>query len=775
MTIQHTTQAFHLRPFTERKRLSAPRVNHDEEMFPYHPAPGVPKHLQPIHRNLWTSAFPYKKAMDYPGQFEVQELPVVRLENEFARVTVMPSIAGRVMEVFDKKLNRQLLWTPPSLPLANLSLSGPWSIGGIEFNPFRYGHNVHGISTIETRKVTLADGREAIAMGAFDELFGCGWEVILTLEKGTLVSRMTITNHSGKDQPSLYWWTCIAVPQQWRDRVMMAPGDFLHHAMFRQGYEFHQWPMVHGVDWSQWLHQHEVVSGYLPNTASDFMGYTNEKEGWSFVHRADRSICKGRKLWSLGSQGVHQTWWQSMAEPNWVPYAEIQCGLLPTQPDTGILKAGESISWTESFCGAQGASTGADYAQNFSAFEQRGIEKTGKDWAAWNDSAFWRITKSETLIAEDERLAISRKLILTGKLDESEIARAIELGWVGGDEWIRLLSEKQNDLSDDARLALAVALINANEPDKARALLTGLAEIGGETAAYANHFLAQLSENEGKTAEALEQIRRSVGEGYADTHLIATADQMLSRMGRHEERKALWQNAPAETRATDDCRLAQANLAQLDGDWKSVRTLLKEPLLSIAEGASTAWFLYKESFFGEFAELCGKGEFNAALDILARGSEAAPQFGIGRQEERQNVDFLYYRYQLCKAQGWDYLASAFANMILLEPEYPGSPEALYVLRVALAENDPTAAARREKIEAWNREADAEWAKYQPLRWALCRHVLDGSVDGWQGMQSHPIFGIRAGHELEKSCIQAPNHSHRVGSSQSSPAHEVAIA
>jgi hypothetical protein len=292
-----------------------------------------------------------------------------------------------------------------------------------------------------------------------------------------------------------------------------------------------------------------------------------------------------------------------------------------------------------------------------------------------------------------------------------------------------------------------VALINANEPAKARALLTGLAGIGGETAAYANHFLAQLSENEGKAAEALEQIRRSVSEGYADTHLISTADQMLSRMGLHEERRALWQNASAETRATDDCRLAQANLALLDGDWKSVRTLLKEPLLSIAEGASTAWFLYKESFFGEFAELCGKGEFQAALDILARGSEAAPQFGIGRQEERQNVDFLFYRYQLCKQQGWDYLASAFANMILLEPDYPGSPEALYVLRVALAENDPTAAARRSKIEAWNREADPEWAKYQPLRWALSRHVLDGSMDGWEKLQSHPIFGIRSRFEI----------------------------
>ena len=50
MMVLQATQAFHLRPFTERKRLSAPRVNHDEEMFSYHPALNVPKHLQPIHR-----------------------------------------------------------------------------------------------------------------------------------------------------------------------------------------------------------------------------------------------------------------------------------------------------------------------------------------------------------------------------------------------------------------------------------------------------------------------------------------------------------------------------------------------------------------------------------------------------------------------------------------------------------------------------------------------------------------------------------------------------
>ncbi len=748
MPIRLKHEAIHLRPFTERRRLSAPRTDHRADMYPYDPVAGVPAHLLPIHRNLWTSAFPYKRAIDYPGHCEVRDLPVVRLEDSHNRVTVLPSMAGRVMELFDKKLNRQLLWSPPCFSLANLSLSGPWSIGGIEFNPFRYGHNVHGISTIETRKVTLADGREAIAMGAFDELFGCSWEVILTLAEGTLVSRMTITNHSGKDQPCLYWWTCIAVPQQWRDRVMLAPGDFLHHAMFRQGYQFDQWPIVHGVDWSQWLNQHEGISGYIANTRSDFMGYTNEKEGWSFLHRADSGLCKGRKLWSLGSQGIHHTWWQSMAEPNWVPYAELQSGLLPTQPDTGILRAGETISWTEAFAGAAGACSEVDYAENFAAFEKRGLEKTGADWVVWNDSAFWEVQKSEVLAKADERLEISKKLILSGQLDHAEVTRAVEQGWVGGDAWITLLSRPETTLTPVLQLALAVALINANEPAQAAALLTPLAEADGETAAYANHFLALLAENEGRAAEALARVRRSIGGGYADTHLITTADQIFSRRGLQDERKALWKNAPAETQATDDCRLARASLALLDGDWKAVRALLSSPLLSIAEGASTPWFLFKESFFGEFAELCKAGDYKAALDVLAVGSKAAPQFGIGRQEDRQNVDFLFYRYQLCKKQGWDYLAAAFANMILLEPEYPGSSEALYVYRVAQAENDPTAEARLKKIIAWNQGSSSGWKKYQPIRWALSRQIIDGSTDGWRALLIDPIYGMRARFECD---------------------------
>ena len=107
---------FHQRPSTERKRQAGPLFDHGEDVLL---SVGVPPALLQIHRNLQITAFPYREAVDYPGHFEVQEVPVVRLEDDFARVSVLPSMGGRVLEFFDKKLNRQLLWSPPSLRLAN--------------------------------------------------------------------------------------------------------------------------------------------------------------------------------------------------------------------------------------------------------------------------------------------------------------------------------------------------------------------------------------------------------------------------------------------------------------------------------------------------------------------------------------------------------------------------------------------------------------------------------------------------------------------------------
>jgi hypothetical protein len=169
-----------------------------------------------------------------------------------------------------------------------------------------------------------------------------------------------------------------------------------------------------------------------------------------------------------------------------------------------------------------------------------------------------------------------------------------------------------------------------------------------------------------------------------------------------------------------------------------------------------AWLNHKESFFGEAAELYGDGNPQAALDLLAQGSQASPQFGIGRQEDLQNVDFLFYRYLIARQQGWDYLTTSLANMILLSPAYTGSPEAIYVYRVAIAENDPTAARRRAEIEQWITTAPPTWKQSHPLRWALFQQAFEGSMDGWHELEAHPIYCHRAKFEIEQQQPVGPS-------------------
>lgn len=768
--IRTETSHFRERVFHERRRGGIPSC-FIKEMYPYDDLVGVPEHLRPIHKNLYTSGFPYFQNVDYSDAFEVRERPVVRLEDLGAAATILPGLGGRVVELFDKRLNRQLLWSPPSFHFATLGLSGAWTLGGLEFNPFRYGHNVHGTSALETRKVRLASGREGVQLGAFDEKFSCEWRVVLTLVGGRLVNRITIKNHSANSQPCLYWWSTLAMPLNWRDRIMLAPGEFLHHSMFRQGYEAHPWPMVHNTDWSRWLNQHEVVSGYLANTASEFMGYVNEREGWSFYHRASREICKGRKLWSLGCLNAQQVWWETMAEPSWSPYCELQCGIMPVQPTAGDFPAGMEISWTECLAASAGTPEAGPYDREFAAYESAGIELHGISWDEWNDAAFWRIEAEEALFEPEGRVAVSARVCKGQTPALSEIEEVVSRGWVAGEGWIRALKSHHDALSPHGVLGLAAALLENCAIAEALPELVALAnadETCPEVKSWAEFFLGLIAERESRTSDALAHFVRCRFDHDSAVALVTALDQALARMNAWGQRETLWKAAPEAAKATDEFRIASAWIAHRKSDWRTTRALLEKPLLGIAEGASTAWLLWKESHFVEFSECCGRRDWQGAMDALATGAKMAPQFGIGRQEDRQNTDFLFYRYHLCKRIGWEAMARFFAQMILRDTDYPGSSEALYSLRTAVAENDPSTEARKVSVENWSRQARQEWSARLPLRQVLCEVVATQKQDAWTRLLQHPLYGYRAEYELLRGsdCAAAKGETTPSGRSRS---------
>ena len=82
-----------------------------------------PEHLSPYTSYGDTSATPVPRAFR-----------VFVMENEFLRVEVTPELGGRIYNLFDKRFNRELLFSNPVVkPVRILPIWGFIS-GGIEFN-----------------------------------------------------------------------------------------------------------------------------------------------------------------------------------------------------------------------------------------------------------------------------------------------------------------------------------------------------------------------------------------------------------------------------------------------------------------------------------------------------------------------------------------------------------------------------------------------------------------------------------------------------------------
>jgi hypothetical protein len=133
---------------------------------------------------------------------------MVTLENEFLRVQVAPDLGGRVYSLFDKRIDREILFSNPVVkPVRILPVWGFIS-GGIEFN-FPIAHSPTSIAPVGCRA-----GREGdygfVRIGEREARTGMEWVVELGLLEGSavLIQRTALRNRSGVDRPWMLWSIC---------------------------------------------------------------------------------------------------------------------------------------------------------------------------------------------------------------------------------------------------------------------------------------------------------------------------------------------------------------------------------------------------------------------------------------------------------------------------------------------------------------------------------------------------------------------------------------
>ncbi|MEV7660573.1 DUF5107 domain-containing protein [Paenarthrobacter sp. NPDC089316] len=331
---------------------------------PYTVGEGVPEELQASARyGVVPNIFPYLMQDGYSRDAAPREVPAVVLENSKLKVTVLPSLGGRVWELFHKATGKQLLHTHNAPQLANIALRKAWFAGGLEWNIGTRGHSPTSCDPLHTAIVHTPDGKHILRMWEYERLREVVFQVDLWLpeESEVLFAAIRLRNPNRHDVP-MYWWSNAAIPETARTRVI-APA----HEAFGSDYATditRVRPTAHeGYD-GTWLVNNPHAADFFfdidPSERRWVVAADDDGDGLAMLSTSRQ---RGKKLFVWG-QGQGGKRWQEWLSPGAGPYAEIQAGLAQTQFEHLVMPAGAEWTWVEAYGNGHldpGTSHGSDW------------------------------------------------------------------------------------------------------------------------------------------------------------------------------------------------------------------------------------------------------------------------------------------------------------------------------------------------------------------------------------------------------------------------------
>src|SRR5260221_3030740 len=149
--------------------------------------------------------FPYTSYGDTEATPVPLAFRMVILENESLRVEVAPELGGRVYRLYDKRIEREILFSNPVVKPVRILPIWAFISGGIEFN-FPIAHSPTSIAEVGCTTGQTGD-YGFVRVGEREARTGMEWVVELGLVEGVpaLVQRTALRNRSGADHPWMLW------------------------------------------------------------------------------------------------------------------------------------------------------------------------------------------------------------------------------------------------------------------------------------------------------------------------------------------------------------------------------------------------------------------------------------------------------------------------------------------------------------------------------------------------------------------------------------------
>lgn len=148
---------------------------------------------------------------------------VVRLENEFIRLAILPALGGRIFEACDKVTRYDFLYRQHVIKPALIGAYGSWISGGIKFNwPFH--HRPSTVMPVDYEIQREADGSVIVWLSEHapnDRTKGMVG-IVLRPDASYFETRVAVTNRT-PHKHNFLWWENAAVAVHEDYRLVFPP------------------------------------------------------------------------------------------------------------------------------------------------------------------------------------------------------------------------------------------------------------------------------------------------------------------------------------------------------------------------------------------------------------------------------------------------------------------------------------------------------------------------------------------------------------------------
>ena len=280
--------------------------------------------------------YPYFRFDGYEAKSTPRKWQTVTLESDRIVVTLTPEVGGKVWGAVDKRTGVDFVYFNHVAKFRDISMRGPWSSGGIEFNFGKMGHEPYTSTPVDWSVRTNADNSVSCFVGGTEWLCRTFWQVEIRLRDGedSFTTHATWFNASGLRQ-TYYQWMNAAFHGGGETRYFYPGANWIGH-----GGDPHPWPMEGGRDLSVYS-QNDVPgekedhrSMHVINGDTRYLGawWPHLKAGFLHENRSDAKYGRKIWMWGLSRQGAI---WEGLLTDTDGPYVELQSGRCLQQPGGG--------------------------------------------------------------------------------------------------------------------------------------------------------------------------------------------------------------------------------------------------------------------------------------------------------------------------------------------------------------------------------------------------------------------------------------------------------